>query len=75
VAGATALWNGVPLVTTVVSASQATASVPAGLLASIGSPAITMLNPDGTGSAPAPFTIPFGPENQIVITFTAEQEQ
>jgi uncharacterized protein (TIGR03437 family) len=71
VSGATVQWSGIPLSTSFVSATQLTASVPASLIASSGSPGVTVLNPGGTGSNPATFNIPFAPGDQLIITFTA----
>ena len=50
-------WNGVPLFTTLVSGTQATANVPADLVSAAGSLLITIANPSGLESAPASFTI------------------
>jgi hypothetical protein len=56
-ANATAEFNGTPLTTTVVSSTQATAVIPAADLATPGSAAITVVNPDGTTSAAQTFTL------------------
>jgi uncharacterized protein (TIGR03437 family) len=54
--GATVAWNGAPLVTTFVSASQVTARVPAALLAAAGAASVTV-TADGAASNALPFTI------------------
>ena len=50
-------WNGSPLSTTFVSATQATANVPANLLAAGGAATITLINPSGVTSNTATFPI------------------
>ncbi len=55
--GATVQWNGSPLLTTFVSGTQLTATVPGTLITSVGSASITVLNPGGTVSNSANFTI------------------
>ncbi|MFB3828392.1 MAG: beta strand repeat-containing protein [Bryobacteraceae bacterium] len=55
--GATVQWNGTPLTTTVVNATQATAAVPAALIASPGSATITIVTSDGVVSNSATLTI------------------
>jgi len=54
--GATAQWNGVALGTNFVSATQLTAVVPASLIASIGSAAVTVTSGGSMGAA-LPFTV------------------
>lgn len=49
-------WNGSPLTTTFVSATQLTALVPANLIASAGSASVTVMNAGGATSAPVIFT-------------------
>jgi len=56
-AGPTVLWNGSPLVTTFVNATQLTATVSAALIANVGSASITVQNPGGGVSNTANFTI------------------
>jgi hypothetical protein len=59
IAGSTVDWNGAALSTTYVGASQLTASVPAGNIASVGTASVTVFNPapgGGTATA-ATFTI------------------
>ncbi len=55
--GATVRWNGSPLLTSFVSATQLTATVPGTLIANIGSASVTVQNPDGGVSNTANFTI------------------
>jgi hypothetical protein len=50
-------WNGFPLITTFVSATQLTAAVPAALLASPGTASVTVQTPDGAASNALPFTV------------------
>ncbi len=54
---ATVLWNGSPLLTSFVNGTQLTATVPATLIANIGSASITVQNPGGAVSNSAIFTI------------------
>jgi uncharacterized protein (TIGR03437 family) len=75
VSGASVQWNGVPLATSFVSATQLTAAVSADLIASPADAAVTVLNPGGAGSAPMVFSLPFGPGDQLVVTFTAASNQ
>jgi hypothetical protein len=56
-AGATVLWNSSALSTTFVSASQLTAFVPAGLIASQGSAVVAVLNPGSITSNSVSFLI------------------
>ena len=56
-AGSSAAWNGTGLTSIVVSATQITATVPATLLATAGSPNVTVTTTDGVGSGPRAFTI------------------
>jgi len=53
---AIAQWNATVLPTTVMSATQLTAAVPAGLIAVVGTATITVTTPTGS-SAPAAFTV------------------
>ncbi|HUB32731.1 MAG TPA: IPT/TIG domain-containing protein, partial [Bryobacteraceae bacterium] len=55
--GSTALWNGQALATTVVSATQLTAQVPAALIASPGTVSVTVAAADGVASNALPFTL------------------
>ena len=59
-ARSTALWNGAPLLTTFVSASQLTAIVPAALIATAGTASVAVSG-DGSTSNALPFTIAFPP--------------
>ncbi|MCK9686058.1 PQQ-binding-like beta-propeller repeat protein [Scleromatobacter humisilvae] len=54
-------WNGSPLVTTFVSATQVTAAVPAADIAASGSFPITVWNSDGSANASAPMSVTVGP--------------
>jgi len=56
VSGATINWNGAPLATTFVSATQLTAAAPANLIASPGTASVTVTTPAGTSPGNA-FTI------------------
>ncbi len=56
-AGSTVDWNGTALVTTFVSASQLTATIPAADTATAGTGSITVVNPDLSVSNAATFTI------------------
>lgn len=56
VSGATLQWSGINLSTTFVSPVQLTAAVTADLIASVGTNALTVTNPDGTSSNAAYFT-------------------
>jgi uncharacterized protein (TIGR03437 family) len=55
--GATVQWNSSPLVTTYVNGNELTAVVPASLTAAPGSAGVTVVNPGGSGSNVATFTI------------------
>jgi uncharacterized protein (TIGR03437 family) len=57
--GATVQWNGSPLVTSYVSSTQLTATVPPNLIANAGTASVTVVNPDG------------GASNALTITITA----
>jgi hypothetical protein len=57
VSGATVQWNGAPLPTTFVSATQLTASVSAGLIASTGNAGVAVANPGGISSNTVTFPI------------------
>jgi len=50
-------WNGLPLSTTFVSSAQVTAAVPANLVAAAGSAIVTLINPSGSISNTAVFSI------------------
>jgi uncharacterized protein (TIGR03437 family) len=57
VSGSLVQWNGSALATTFVSATQLTATVPASLILSAGSPGIAILNPDGSSSSVTTFAV------------------
>src|SRR5213079_2981075 len=57
VSGATVNWNGSPLATAFVSATQLTATVPAALIATAGTSSITVVTPCGGTSTAQTFTI------------------
>ncbi len=57
VSTATVQWNGTALATTFVSATQLTATVPASLIVSAGSPSIAILNSEGSSSPPTTFAV------------------
>jgi hypothetical protein len=57
VSGSTVLWNGTPLSTSFVSATQLTATVPASFIASPGSASVTVVNPGGANSNSYSFSI------------------
>lgn len=57
VSGATVNWNGAALVTAFVNASQLTAAVPAGLIATMGTANVTVADPGGATSTGATFTV------------------
>jgi hypothetical protein len=57
VSGSTVLWNGTPLATTFISATQLTALVPANLITFAGSSSVTVANPGGSNSNSSSFTI------------------
>jgi uncharacterized protein (TIGR03437 family) len=61
VSGSTVQWNGSALATAFVSSMQLTATVPATLIASTGTAAITVVNPGGYLSGPVTFTIAGAP--------------
>jgi GH25 family lysozyme M1 (1,4-beta-N-acetylmuramidase) len=67
-----ALWNGSPLSTTVVSATQLSAVVPAALTAAPGPATVTVQNqpPGGGSSAPVVFTVTV-PAAQLAVTSSA----
>ncbi|MDX1982840.1 MAG: hypothetical protein SFV51_21400, partial [Bryobacteraceae bacterium] len=67
-AGAVVQWNGTPLATTVLSASQLSANVTAALIAGAGSISITVANTDGQSSAAFPFTVAPQPPQLISLT-------
>jgi uncharacterized protein (TIGR03437 family) len=64
--GAAVQWNGAALATTFSSATQLTAAVPAGLIATAGSASITVSNPGGMGSKAVSFTV-----NPVAISISA----
>jgi uncharacterized protein (TIGR03437 family) len=55
--GATVQWNGSSLATTYTNTSQLTAQVPASLIAAPGSASVAVVDPGGSGSNTATFTI------------------
>ncbi len=57
VSGAAVQWNGSALSTTFISATQLTASVPASLIAAVGTASVTAVNPGGATSTAASFNI------------------
>ena len=59
--GSVVRWNGAPLSTTFVSASQLRAAVPANLLSAAGTAQVSVANPDGAASATLPFTVTAAP--------------
>ncbi len=66
--GASILWNGGGLSTTVVSATQLTATVPAGLIASVSSASITAINIGGTASSGV--TFPINPPTPVITSLS-----
>ena len=56
--GAVAKWNGTSLTTSVISATKATATVPASLLATAGNGTVTLVNPKPTAVISNPVYIP-----------------
>jgi hypothetical protein len=64
--GITVLWNGSPISTTFVSATQVTASVPASLIASAGSASVTVENTLAAPSNALTFTI--NPPSTLSLT-------
>ena len=65
--GSNVQWNGSPLTTTFVSATQLTALVPANLIASAGSASVTVVNAGGATSAPVIFTTGPAPTPLTVV--------
>jgi len=61
VSGATVKWNATSLVTTFVSATQLTATVPTSLIATAGTASVTVVSPCGGTSNTATFTINAAP--------------
>lgn len=61
VSGSQIVWNGTVLQTTFVSATQLTATIPAGYVADAGTDNVFVLNPDSTVSNFLPFTIAVSP--------------
>jgi uncharacterized protein (TIGR03437 family) len=57
VPGSTVQWNGSPLTTSYVSGAQLTAPVSASLIATPGSPGVTVVNPGGAASNAVKFTV------------------
>ena len=70
ISGSTVQWQTTALTTTFVSASQLTATVPSGLLATAGAINVTVQNPGGATSAPSPFTVGTGPAIATVSPIT-----
>lgn len=68
VPGATALWNGAPLATTFVSATQITATVPASLSSTVLSVPVTVSSPGGAVSNSLTFTI--NPPRPTIISLS-----
>jgi uncharacterized protein (TIGR03437 family) len=64
-------WNGAPLETTFVSSSLLTALAPSDLTTSAGTVAITVANPNGLVSEPAPLTLTAAPLTTSAITPSA----
>ena len=69
--GTVVVWNGKPLATTILSGTQATATVPAALLSAQGTVKVTLTNPapGGGPSAPLPFVV--APAAATLHTFPA----
>jgi uncharacterized protein (TIGR03437 family) len=68
VTGATVLWNGSPLATTFVSATQLIASVPGPLVQAMGSAGITVSNAAGAVSSSITFTINLPPPTIAAVS-------
>ncbi len=66
--GATILWNGQPLATTLASVSQLTGQVPAALIASPGTVSVTVASVDGVSSNALPFTLKLPPLTGVGLT-------
>ncbi len=66
--GATILWNGQSLPSAVVSSSQMTGQVAAGLIAASGTASITVTSSDGVSSNALPFTLKLPPLTGVGIT-------
>ncbi len=60
-------WNGSPLATAFVSATQLTAQVPASAIAAAGSASVTVLNPGSAASGALTFTVSPVSRNQPVV--------
>jgi hypothetical protein len=71
VSGATVNWNGSPLVTTFVSSTQLTATVPANLIATAGTASITVVNPTCFGATSTPVTLTISNTPVITSSLTA----
>jgi hypothetical protein len=65
VSGSTAVWSGVNLATTVNSATQLTAQVPANLIATAGTAFVLVNNPGGSSTSPQIFTIGVPPASAV----------
>ncbi len=63
-------WNGSPMVTTFVSATQVTAVVPATDIAASGSFPVTVWNSDGSASASSPMSVTVSPAPLVLTTLT-----
>jgi hypothetical protein len=64
VSGSNVQWNGSPVATSYVSATQLTATIPASLIASPGSATVTVLN-SGTGASNAATFVVFSPNPSL----------
>ena len=71
VSGSVVKWNGSPLTTHFVNSSQLTATVPAGNVATAGTPSITVLNPSPGGG---PSNVAYLEIVNPAYTLTAAQE-
>ncbi len=66
--GATILWNGQSVPTSLVSSSQLTGQVAAGLIATSGAVSVTVISSDGISSNALPFTLKLPPLTGVGIT-------
>jgi hypothetical protein len=66
--GSQVVWNGTALATTVVSSTQATASVAATFLTQVGTENVAVLNSDSTISNTLPFTLKAAPTTTPILT-------
>ncbi len=73
--GATVQWNGTPLTTTFVGATQLTASVTAGLIGTAGTVPVLVKNPEGAPSNAVTFTVIPPPTFQIAKTHAGNFRQ